>query len=113
MIINRLKALGVLIYMDDFGKGYSSLGYLNQLPIDGIKIDRTFINQLKRHNLQRIIECVVSMGRDIGVRVIAEGVESSDQRDYLVEVGCDYGQGFIFSEALDTEKFESFLKTNS
>jgi diguanylate cyclase (GGDEF)-like protein len=100
-MLEQLHDQGVKLYVDDFGTGYSSLGVLHQLPIDALKIDRSFITNLatdtKTHELVRTI---VLMGDNLGIDVIAEGIETEEQRSQLERLGCLYGQGYRFSEPL-------------
>ncbi|MFC0239638.1 sensor domain-containing protein [Rhodopseudomonas telluris] len=95
-LLRRLKALGVRISMDDFGSGYSSLTYLQAFPFDKIKIDRAFIMNLGR-NVQSaaIVRAVIGLGHGLGVSLVAEGVETQEQLDFLVEEGCDAMQGYL------------------
>ncbi|MGZ6780809.1 MAG: EAL domain-containing protein, partial [Mycobacterium sp.] len=93
--LDQLRGLGVRIAIDDFGTGHSSLTYLQRLPIDAIKIDKTFVDRLGRDPTDTaIVTAVVTLGHTIGVRVVAEGVETERQRD-LTELGCDYAQGHL------------------
>ncbi len=91
--------MGILIAIDDFGTGYSSLEYLRKMPLDFLKIDKSFIKDLTGENSSRIlIETIVSMAKHLGVLTIAEGVETEQQFDILYECGCDYFQGFLFGK---------------
>jgi diguanylate cyclase (GGDEF)-like protein len=101
-VVERLKELGVSIALDDFGKGYSSLSYLKALPIDVIKIDRSFVKGLPdcREDLA-IVSAVVSFAGALGMDVLAEGVETEAHRESLLELGCDHAQGFLFYRPLD------------
>ena len=103
-VVERLKELGVSIALDDFGKGYSSLSYLKALPIDVIKIDRSFVSGLPdcREDLA-IVSAVVSFAGALGMDVLAEGVETQAHVDALLELGCDHAQGFLFYRPLDVE----------
>jgi diguanylate cyclase (GGDEF)-like protein len=103
-VVERLKELGVSIALDDFGKGYSSLSYLKALPIDVIKIDRSFVSDLPdcREDLA-IVSAVVSFAGALGMDVLAEGVETQAHVDALLELGCDHAQGFLFHRPLDVE----------
>jgi diguanylate cyclase (GGDEF)-like protein len=103
-VVERLKQLGVSIALDDFGKGYSSLSYLKALPIDVIKIDRSFVSGLPdcREDLA-IVSAVVSFAGALGMDVLAEGVETQAHVDALLELGCDHAQGFLFYRPLDVE----------
>ena len=95
----KLKALGTTLTLDDFGTGYSSLAYLKQLTLDKLKIDQTFVHGLPRHLLDASISrAIVAMGRDLGLRVAAEGVENSGQAEYLRALGCDELQGYLLGE---------------
>ena len=105
-----LKDLGVRVSMDDFGTGYSSLGNLRSFPFDKIKIDRSFINDLKNSvDAAAIIRAVVSLGRSLGITTTAEGVETRDQLTYLRAEGCSEVQGFYFSEAQPTDAIHQML----
>ncbi|WP_193335851.1 putative bifunctional diguanylate cyclase/phosphodiesterase [Devosia beringensis] len=95
-ILNQLSAMGVCLAMDDFGTGFSSLSYLTSLPIDKIKIDQSFVRNLPDAQSEAIIETTVVMARRLGKIVIAEGVETEQQRAYLAGIGCDIGQGYLF-----------------
>ena len=98
----ELRRLGVRIAFDDFGTGYSSLRHLSQLPVDVIKLDRTFVSALGRADHQRdraILIAVTSAARELGVSVIAEGVEDAEQLAELQRAGCAYGQGYLFADA--------------
>lgn len=111
VVIDQLKLLGIQIHLDDFGQGYSSLSYISQLPLDAIKIDGIFISQFENPDLRGIIKFIVSMSHDLGKHVIAEGVETLAQQEYLKEIGCEYGQGYLYAEALAANDFEArFLR---
>ena len=102
--LNRLKALGVKIAIDDFGTGYSSLSYLRQLPIDHLKIDRSFISGDDCNGeSQEIVKSIIALARSLGLTVIAEGVEHQDQLDKLRFADCDKAQGFMFSRPVDKD----------
>lgn len=105
-----LKELGVRVSMDDFGTGYSSLGNLRSFPFDKIKIDRSFINDLKNSvDAAAIIRAVVSLGRSLGITTTAEGVETRDQLTYLRAEGCSEVQGFYYSEAQPSDTIHQML----
>ncbi|NDY58709.1 EAL domain-containing protein [Desulfovibrio sulfodismutans] len=108
--LNRLKALGVRIAVDDFGTGYSSLSYLRQLPIDHLKIDRSFISgsDNAEDNIQ-IVKSIISLARNLGLTVIAEGVEHEDQFARLQDVRCDKAQGYMFSRPVDSIAAERYI----
>jgi Amt family ammonium transporter len=102
--LSRLKALGVKIAIDDFGTGYSSLSYLRQLPIDHLKIDRSFISgDDVNGESQEIVKSIIALARSLGLTVIAEGVEHQDQLDKLRSADCDKAQGFMFSRPVDKD----------
>ncbi len=104
-ILRQLKALGVHSHMDDFGTGYSSLSYLHRLPIDALKIDRSFISGSRSGiEIPEVVRTIVTLARDLGIKVIAEGVETEEQRVQLRALGCKYGQGYLFSKPLDAEE---------
>jgi EAL domain-containing protein (putative c-di-GMP-specific phosphodiesterase class I) len=100
-ILNSLKQLGISISIDDFGTGYSSLSVLRDLPIDRIKIDRSFIVELPlRPDGMAIVEAVVALGRALGMSIVVEGIERTDQAEVLFGLGCAEGQGFLYSRPL-------------
>jgi EAL domain-containing protein (putative c-di-GMP-specific phosphodiesterase class I) len=97
--------------LDDFGTGYSSLSYLKRLPLDRLKIDRAFVrDMLVDATSGAIAQTVLSLSRAMGISVIAEGVETEEQRGYLAGLGCHSFQGFLFSRPLPLENFEAFLQ---
>ena len=108
--LKDLKALGVSVQMDDFGTGYSSLGYLRNLPIDVIKIDRTFIDKMDPgQNKPGLVRSIIHMAQDLGIQVVAEGIERDDQKNMLTELGCDYGQGFYIAKPQAPNAIEALL----
>jgi EAL domain-containing protein (putative c-di-GMP-specific phosphodiesterase class I) len=112
--LGRLKALGVRLALDDFGTGYSSLGYLSRFPIDIIKIDRSFVQQLwTQREAMAIVEATLLIARKLGKTVIAEGVETEQQRRYLGNLGCELGQGYLFAQPLPPEEMEARLSAPS
>ncbi len=105
---------GVQVAIDDFGTGYSSLSYLKKFDIDYLKIDRSFISNLDSESNDRILcEAVITMAHRLGMKVIAEGVETDSQKDLLMDMGCDFGQGYFFSKPLPVDQFETFLQHQS
>ena len=106
-----LKELGVSFSMDDFGTGYSSLSYLHRFPLDAIKIDRSFVSHMKPGGRDHeIVNTIISMARGLKMRVVAEGVESPEQLDYLREMGCGYAQGFWMSKPQESAQIEELLR---
>ena len=104
---------GMEIALDDFGTGYSSLSYLKQFEVDYLKIDRSFITNLTPQSDALVLcEAIIAMAHKLGLRVIAEGIETAMQRDLLAATGCDYGQGYLFSKPVASELFEETLLKN-
>jgi EAL domain-containing protein (putative c-di-GMP-specific phosphodiesterase class I) len=112
-ILARLRNLGVSLCMDDFGTGYSSLGYLHRFPIDELKIDRSFVARMEYDSRnEQLVQAIVGLARNLGVKVVAEGVESREQLATLREMGCDLAQGFLFSEPLPRDEAEALLRAD-
>ena len=108
--LKELKALGILLAIDDFGTGYSSLSYLRRFPIDRIKIDQSFTREVDTSSdAAAIARAVIQLGHALGLIVIAEGVETQEQLVFLKGLGCDYGQGFLFSRPLSAPEVNVFL----
>jgi diguanylate cyclase (GGDEF)-like protein len=110
-VLNQLHEVGVSLSIDDFGTGYSSLSYLRQLPVNRIKIDRSFIAEVDTTDTAAAIaRAVVTLGQSLGLGVVAEGVETEAQLEYLREIECDEAQGFFYSRPVPPEEFELYLK---
>ena len=106
-----MRDAGIQVALDDFGTGYSSLSYLKKFDIDYLKIDQSFVQNLENDSDNRALcEAIIVMAHKLGLKVIAEGVETKSQRDLLVGFGCDYAQGWLYSKALPADEFEVLLK---
>ncbi len=112
-MMQRLKDLGLSLAIDDFGTGYSSLAYLKQMPIDVLKVDRAFVRDLPMdENDCAITRAVILMAQQLGLKVVAEGIEESDQADFLTDSGCELGQGFLYSRPLKLTDLERVLHSS-
>ncbi|MBK9162475.1 MAG: EAL domain-containing protein [Acidobacteria bacterium] len=110
LLLNRLKSLGVKLSIDDFGTGYSSLSYLHRLPFDTLKIDRSFVSGAgERGENSGILQTIVSLGTNLKMRMVAEGIETETQLATLRNLGCDFGQGYLFSKPKPAEEMEKLL----
>jgi diguanylate cyclase len=111
-MLHALSALGVKLAIDDFGTGYSSLSYLRQFPIDTLKIDQSFVNQMiSSPDNASIVRAVISMSKSLNQKVIAEGIETPEQFAFLQAQDCDEGQGYYFSRPVPAEALADLLKT--
>lgn len=112
-IMHRLKQAGIKLAIDDFGTGYSCLSYLRDIPGDYLKIDRSFVMDLPGHNrAEAVIQAIVSLGKSLDYRIIAEGIESEAQASFLWGTGCDIAQGFLFSRPLEPEALQQWVITH-
>jgi diguanylate cyclase (GGDEF)-like protein/PAS domain S-box-containing protein len=110
-MLQALKSIGVQLAVDDFGTGYSSLSYLRQFPIDSLKMDRSFVHEISsKADDAVIVSAVISMGNSLKKRVIAEGVETREQLDFLTAAGCEEAQGYYFSAPMEADKFATLLE---
>ncbi|HYL25170.1 MAG TPA: EAL domain-containing protein, partial [Burkholderiales bacterium] len=110
-ILQELKRLGVQLAVDDFGTGYSSLSYLSGLPVDCLKIDRAFVTRLAKGGRDAALaQAIVSMGHGLGLRVLAEGVETAEQLKFLREHECDEGQGYLFAKPAAPDALADLLQ---
>ena len=108
--LQALTARGVRIAIDDFGTGYSSLAYLMQLSVTTVKIDRAFMAQIPEEGRAgRIVTAIIAMARALGLTLTAEGIETSAQHQFLLDAGCDLGQGFGFARPQDAETIRQYL----
>jgi len=109
--LRRLRRLGIQLSLDDFGTGYSSLSYLRRFPFDRLKVDKTFVRGLMTDlNDEAIVRAIIGMGHALGMRVVAEGVETAEQRRSLAAEGCDAIQGYLISHPLPAEQIAEFLE---
>ena len=110
-VLEELKGLGVTLAIDDFGTGFSSLSYLSRFPLDRLKIDKSFVRGLGQDpHASAIASAVISLGHSLGLRVIAEGVETREELRALRQMGCDEIQGYLFSKPLAPEQFAAYLQ---
>jgi len=108
--VNSLKKLGISFSMDDFGTGYSSLSNLKEIPIDELKIDKSFVAHLLEENADKtMVPAILSIAKLFNIKVVAEGVETKEQFDFLVEHGCDIFQGYYLKKPLSKNEFTSYL----
>jgi diguanylate cyclase (GGDEF)-like protein len=109
-VLVQLRALGVQVYLDDFGTGYSSLGYLHRLPLDAIKIDRSFVGQMEADDRSyQLVRTVRLLAQNVGLSVVAEGVETSEQLRAIRGLGCEFAQGFLFSKPVSVDEVDALL----
>ena len=112
--MNRLKGLGLKLSIDDFGTGYSSLSYLRRLPLDELKIDRSFFVSLFEDEKSRaLVSSLIYLSRNMHLRTVAEGVETKKQLQFLQEEGCDLYQGYLYSPPVPPEKILEMLPTSA
>ena len=116
--LEDIKKLGISIYLDDFGTGYSSLSYLKKFPIDVLKIDKSFVDDInsesdnKSDNKEPLIDTIIAMGKSLNLQVIAEGVETKEQYEFLKEKDCEIIQGYYFAKPMNEEDFIKLLKSD-
>lgn len=112
-LLARLQQGGAHLYLDDFGTGYSSLSYLHSFPFDVLKVDQSFTFKIDRDPATRkITESIIQLGTHLGMKVVAEGLETEAHRNLLIGMGCHYGQGYLFSKPLPLEQAEVFIDSS-
>jgi EAL domain-containing protein (putative c-di-GMP-specific phosphodiesterase class I) len=110
-VLGSLRRLGVSLLMDDFGTGYSSLSYLHSFPFDVLKIDRSFVSRMSEGDQPlQIVRTIIELARVMGMDVVAEGIETAEQFRLLREMGCRYGQGFLFARPMPAEAVTDLLR---
>lgn len=108
--VAQIAALGVGLCLDDFGTGYASLSYLQRFPATSLKLDRSFVQGMNESKKGvGLIRAIVTIAREFGMRVVAEGIETEAQLEQLRELGCEYGQGYLFARALTAEQAHGFI----
>lgn len=108
--LRQLKQLGITISIDDFGTGFSSLSYLRHLPLDRMKVDRSFVRDINQPGGHVIIESILSLGQQLGLRTIAEGIETAEQENFVRQHGCHEGQGYLYAQAMPLEALKRFIE---
>ncbi len=110
-LVHRLKDFGIKLVIDDFGTGYSSLSYLQRLPIDALKVDRSFVSRIKNEpdGNRNIVEAIISLAHRLNMTVVAEGVETEEQLAILLEMNCQFGQGYLFSKPLSKPNVDKLI----
>jgi EAL domain-containing protein (putative c-di-GMP-specific phosphodiesterase class I) len=115
-LLEKLKELGLKFSIDDFGTGYSNLSHLHRFPVDTLKIDQSFVGQMYGHQdsdkYKQIVKTVVMLGHNLGLDVVAEGVETEEQRQGLKDLGCEYAQGYLFSKPFSKETITELMLKN-
>jgi diguanylate cyclase (GGDEF)-like protein/PAS domain S-box-containing protein len=113
IVLSQLKALGVHIDIDDFGTGYSSLSRLQRFPVDTLKIDRAFVSSMDSdQDTHEIVRVIIDLAHNLGLKVVAEGIENQEQLELLRKLGCELGQGYLFSKPVDRQTIDALLATN-
>ncbi|HSV93605.1 MAG TPA: EAL domain-containing protein, partial [Desulfobacterales bacterium] len=110
-LARRLRDFGIRIVIDDFGTGYSSLSYLQRLPIDTIKVDRSFVSRIHEQpgGNRNIVEAIISLAHKLNMTVVAEGIETPEQYAFLLDMKCEFGQGYLFSTPIPTPEVDTLI----
>jgi len=113
-VLDEMKDLGVQLWLDDFGTGHSSVEHLLRFPLDGLKVPATFVAKLSSDQRARsITKWMIDLAHELGIKVIAEGIEHRDQLEFLRDMECDYIQGFLFSKPMPLDEFQAVLRSGS
>ncbi|MBI2383027.1 MAG: EAL domain-containing protein [Gammaproteobacteria bacterium] len=113
-VLNRCKQIGLKLALDDFGTGYSSLSYLNRFPVDMLKIDRAFVKEVaKSDSTRKIVRAIAALGSDLGMDVLAEGMETGMEAEILSSLGVQYGQGWFFSKAITLDRALNYIQSHA
>jgi EAL domain-containing protein (putative c-di-GMP-specific phosphodiesterase class I) len=111
-VLTRMRDYGLVLMLDDFGTGYSGLSYLRRFPLDALKIDRSFVATLDSSDEHcELVKTIISLAHNLGIEVVAEGVETVSQLRRLTELGCEYAQGYLFSEPLSEEAADRLVES--
>lgn len=110
--LNELKEFGVKVALDDFGTGFSSMSYLQQLPLDRLKVDRAFVNEINLNKSAFIAETIVTLGNKLGLKTIAEGIEKPEQANFMLKLGCDEAQGFMYAKPMPFDLLLAYFEQN-
>ncbi|MDU0353204.1 EAL domain-containing protein [Paraglaciecola aquimarina] len=110
--LHELKSFGVKVAIDDFGTGFSSMSYLQKLPLDRLKVDRDFVKDIKPGESAFLVETIVTLGNKLGLSTIAEGVEKREQASYMLKLGCDEAQGYLFAKPMPFDQLLEYLREN-
>jgi EAL domain-containing protein (putative c-di-GMP-specific phosphodiesterase class I) len=108
--VAELRALGVRLSIDDFGTGFSSLGYLRSFDVDELKIDRSFVSDPGRSDAQVLSRAIVELGRGLSLELVAEGIETPEQAAYFHSIGCRYGQGYLYAHPMPATEVDRYLR---
>lgn len=113
-VFHELRSLGVRLFVDDFGTGYSSLSHLRRFPVQALKIDHSFVEEIGPDDQgPEIVRCIIGLARDLNLEVVAEGVRNASQAELLRDLWCQYGQGFHFGAAMPADQIETILQEDA